>query len=149
MTKPDETIVVAQPRTRFTSREILAIIAGLTALLVSVGGSVSSIIIASKQESAMQQNTQATQEISAKTDVIAGHVNSQATASVAKIEALLEKIAILEAIAADKKEIAALLAQSVSGKEEKETLEAKAPVEVEIVNKHESPVPVTESKPTP
>jgi hypothetical protein len=52
--------------------------------------------------------------VSAKADVIAGHVNSTATAQTAKIEGLQKEIAILTGVIADKSKDAAVLAQSIA-----------------------------------
>lgn len=128
----------------FSSNEILAIIAALSALIVALGTATATIILAVRQGAAVKENTALTHEMSAKTDVIVGHVNSKATADAAKIESLTQQIAVLKGVAADNKEIAALLAQSVSDKRESKLPAAAAPVEVEIVNKPDEPVPVRE-----
>jgi len=53
-------------------------------------------------------------EVSAKTDVIAGHVNSNATRQIVKIESLQKEVAALNQLLADKVQVAAVLAQSVA-----------------------------------
>lgn len=83
-----------------------------------------------------------------KVEVVAAHVNSKATADNAKIEALQKQNADLLVLLAEKKETAALLAQSaaivavvptaVSGVERAAPVE---PVEVKIVNPPTEPVP--------
>jgi hypothetical protein len=67
------------------------------------------IITALRQESKIAA-------VEAKADVIAGHVNSAASASVAKIDALTEQVAQLTALRADEKKTAELLAQKAGPK---------------------------------
>lgn len=122
----------------FSSTEIVTIIAAFSGLLGAFGAMVINIIAAIRQGSAMKENTQLTREISKEASVIAGHVNSRATADVAKIGALEHEVAILERSASTNREIASLLAQS-------KVQQPGEPTPVEIVNKPSAPVPVTEA----
>lgn len=71
-----------------------------------------------------------------KTDVVAAHVNSSATRAQEEIRALQAQVSALLLETAEKKQIAALLAQRVT---------LSAPSQVEITNDPTNPVPVSES----
>lgn len=64
------------------------------------------------QASNLHTTTTAIGEVAAKAEVISGHVNSAATASVVKIESLESKVALLLEVIAGKDKAAALLAQA-------------------------------------
>ena len=76
----------------------------LIVLVPIIGTVVVNIIIALKTNDKIS-------EVSAKADVITGHVNSAATAANAKIDAMEKEIIALKQLVVDDKEKAALLAQ--------------------------------------
>jgi hypothetical protein len=89
----------------FTPADLIALFAGVAALVTAVGTSVAQIITA---RSSRQKLT----EISAKADDIGKKVDGAASASVSTIEGLRHEITLLHGVAAEKKETAALLAQA-------------------------------------
>lgn len=84
----------------YTSTELVTVIVAVTGLVTIIGGVVTNVIIALKTL--------------AEARVITGHVNSAASASVAKIDLMQQELTRMRAELADKKEIAALLAQSAA-----------------------------------
>lgn len=87
------------------------------------------------------KNTKKLESVETEAKVITAHVNSAASADAAKIDALEKEIVGLKAQASERREIAALLAQSVSFRQEKQTI-----TPVEVINKENNPVPITETK---
>lgn len=110
------------------------------AFLTALAGLVRSFLNAA----AIAKNTTTTQAIDKKTEVVAAHVNSQKTADMAKIESLQKQVSDLLVLLAEKKETAALLAQSAA-------ISAMAgagpslPAEVKVINPPDEPVPTTSS----
>lgn len=76
-------------------------------LVTTIGAVIVNIIMA------FRTNTKVN-EVSAKADVITGHVNSAATASTAKIDSLEKQVLALRQLVSEDKEKAALLAQSAA-----------------------------------
>lgn len=87
--------------------QIITLIAALGGLVTIIGGVIVNIVVALRTSAKAE-------EISAKSDVIIGHVNSASTIASAKIDALTKEVADLKAVAATNKETASLLAQSVA-----------------------------------
>jgi hypothetical protein len=79
----------------------------LTALIAAIGTAIVNIIIAWRTNTVVAG-------VASTAKTIEAHVNSAATASTAKIDALEKQILALTAAMADQKQIAALLAQTVS-----------------------------------
>jgi predicted PurR-regulated permease PerM len=94
--------------------ELVTVFAAAGVLLTALGAVIVNIIMALKQSAAIIENTKVTQEVSAKADVIKGHVNSAASQSKEKIDALEQHITQLIAQLAQSRETAALLAQSAA-----------------------------------
>ena len=88
----------------FTPESIVIIIGALALAAVQ-------IITALRQESKIAA-------VEAKADVIAGHVNSAATASVTKIESLTSQVATLTAVVAENKRASELMALRAEQKQE-------------------------------
>lgn len=88
-----------------------------------------------------------TEETAAKVDVVAAHVNSKATADNAKIEALQKQNADLLVLLAEKKEVAALLAQSAAIVASAPGTQPATPQPVVITNEPTDPVPTKIIKP--
>ena len=94
--------------TVFTSGEVLAIIGAIAVLIPVLAAAIVSIIVA------LRSSTAAIKEVSAKADVIAGHVNSAASKSAEEIAGLRRELELMRTVAAEKKEIAADLARTVA-----------------------------------
>lgn len=75
----------------------------------------------------------------AKSDVIAGHVNSAATAATAKIEGLQKELKLLQDVMAKDNQRAALLAQALATKSE------PVAAEVKVINSPEDPAHVKDA----
>jgi hypothetical protein len=89
----------------FTPADLIALFAGVAALVTAVGTSVANIITARASRTKLA-------EISSKADAIGTKVDGAASEAAAEIKALRSEIALLHGVAAEKKETAALLAQS-------------------------------------
>jgi hypothetical protein len=98
----------------FTGTELTAMIVAVGALITAIGTVWVNIITARSVAEKVTHSIDKIDEISAKSDVIAGHVNSAATGQTVKIEALQSEVTRLTANLADQKQAAALLAQSAS-----------------------------------
>lgn len=98
----------------YTAPEVLTIIAAIGVLVTGVGAAIVNIIVALRTGRQLEENTAITAEVSAKADVITGHVNSAATAAAAKIDALQQELQALRAHLSENKETAALLAQATA-----------------------------------
>lgn len=98
----------------YTADDILKIIGALGVFLGIAGGIAVNIIVALRTGKKVDENTKITEkgiaEVSAKADVISGHVNSQASAADAKITALTNHVEMLKAML-DTAEITARSAQ--------------------------------------
>jgi hypothetical protein len=93
----------------FTPGDIVLILSALGVVIVN-------IIAALK-------NNRLITEVSAKADLIAGHVNSTATAQASKIDSLQSEVTLLRSLLSDKSQVAAVLAQSVAVDKAKEIKE--------------------------
>ena len=82
----------------------------LIILVPIIGAVIVNIIVALKTNNKVS-------EVSAKADIISGHVNGAATTANAKIESMTREITELKQLLSDNKEIAALLAQSAAKRE--------------------------------
>lgn len=92
-------------------------IASLATLVGAIGAAVAAIVTAwrvGEVKVAVRDVDVAVQEVKAESKVVAGHVNSAATAAAAKIDTLQQLLAALRTDVAEKKEIAALLAQAAA-----------------------------------
>lgn len=98
----------------YTATEIATFMAAVGVLITGVGAVVVNIIVALRQGVKVDQLRTTVDEVKNETKVITGHVNSAATASAMKIDALEKKIEMLVTSAAEKQETAKLLAQSVA-----------------------------------
>lgn len=119
-------------------------IAALTAgeyafLMTTLGGVVVSIIMA-------WRNSVKAEQTAAKTDVIAAHVNSAATAANAKIAELQNEITALKSERAYQRQTAALKAQADATTKPELTPDSP-PVSVIVENESNQPVPTETIKP--
>jgi hypothetical protein len=96
----------------FTPSELTAIMIASGALVTTIFTGVVNIITALRAERKLDHAIVRVDEVGAKADVISGHVNSAATASTAKIDAMQKQIDQLTRLLADSKQTAAVLAQS-------------------------------------
>jgi hypothetical protein len=105
----------------YTSAEWLTIIAAVTGMITIVGGVIVNIVVAWRTNAAVtdaKTKLLANQtEMLATTKTIEGHVNSAATKAGEEITALRGELTRIRAELADKKEIAALLAQAAASKQ--------------------------------
>lgn len=106
--------VVAVIALSFTPTEITAITIAVGALLTTIFTGIVNILTVLRAERKVEHNTKITADTLAETKVIAGHVNSAATASKTQIEALQNELKALRSEAAEKREVAALLAQAAA-----------------------------------
>lgn len=88
----------------YTATEIATFIAAIGVLITGIGAVVVNIIVALKQGKKTDEIITAVAKVDAETKVIAGHVNSAATASTSKIAALENKIEMMTKTASDIKE---------------------------------------------
>lgn len=105
----------------FTPADVTAITIAAAALVAALFTGIVNIITAWRttrrvEESIakVEENTVVTKETKAEVSVVAGHVNSAATAAVAKIEALQREIADTRLQMSELKQLAAMLAQSAA-----------------------------------
>jgi len=96
----------------YTATEVLTFIGAFGVLLTSFGAIVVNIIVALRTTAAVKENTAITASISAKADVITGHVNSASSIAASKIDSLESQVKALVRQLAESKEVAAVLAQS-------------------------------------
>jgi len=96
-----------------TAAEIVTVISAIGVLIAAIGSVTVNVIMALRTGVKVEQTTAAVAELSAKTDVVAGHVNSAATKSAEQIVALQAQLTSMAAQLAEKKETAALLVQSL------------------------------------
>lgn len=100
--------------TTYTAAEMLAIIAAVGAGLVAVLTAVGNMIVAIRTSQKLDENTKVTteglREVSAKADVISGHVNSQASTSKAEIDGLRAQVATMHEMLSRSDRQAAVLA---------------------------------------
>jgi hypothetical protein len=71
----------------YSSSEVLTIIGAVGGLVTLIGGVIVNIIVTLRTNRKLDVNTAVTQDVSAKADVITGHVNGAAAAAVAKMAA--------------------------------------------------------------
>lgn len=122
-----------------TGTEYAAVIAGIVTLIAAIGAAVVNIIVALRTSAKVE-------EVSAKADVISGHVNSSATAATAKIDALEKQVVFMAALLNDQKTVATALAASTAATALATAVPAMPvttapePVRVEVVN---TPLDVT------
>lgn len=109
----------------YTATEIATFIAALGVLITGVGAVIVNIIVALKQGARVEaaalasgkahaETQKAVEKVEQEAKVIAGHVNSAATASTAKIDGLQKEVEQLKSTAAEMKSTAALLAQALA-----------------------------------
>jgi hypothetical protein len=102
----------------YTAPEVIAIIAAIGGLVITVASQIGNLIIAWRTSQKVSENTKVTTEglaeVSAKADVITGHVNSQASTSAAEIAGLRQQIDMMHAMLADSKQTAAVLASAAA-----------------------------------
>jgi hypothetical protein len=105
---------------QYTATEIVQIINALAVSLIlpviaAVGLLISQIRATGRK---VEDNTRVTvsglADLSAKTDVVNGHVNSESARKLAQIEGLIKENMLLREVLADKKSVAALLAQTAA-----------------------------------
>lgn len=101
----------------FTATEVAAFVAAIGVVITAIGAAIVNIIVALKQGRKLD-------DVKAESKIIAAHVNSAASASVTKIEALQAEIKNYAKQTADMKETAALLAQALASTRQ----ESHAPV---------------------
>lgn len=89
----------------FSPSDISAMTLAAAALVTALGTAIASIMASRRVETLVQ-------DVKTEAKVITGHVNSSATAAAKKIESLEEQIRFMRAEMADKKQIAALVAQA-------------------------------------
>jgi outer membrane murein-binding lipoprotein Lpp len=98
----------------FTPSELTAITIASGALVATIFAGVVNIITALRSERKIDHAIIRVDDVSAKADVITGHVNSAASASAAKIDKMQATIDTLTNLLADSKQTAAVLAQSTA-----------------------------------
>jgi uncharacterized phage infection (PIP) family protein YhgE len=103
-----------------TAPEVVAIASALGVLIAAIGAVIVNVIIAlrtgkevTKTGDQVRETATAIAEVSAKTDVINGHVNSAASKSAEQIIGLQAQLALLQQQLSGQKEHSALLAQSL------------------------------------
>lgn len=100
--------------TTFTTVDLLMIISALGVVIVNV---IVALRTSGKVDETKRQlvaSAAVMAEVSAKADVITGHVNSASTKSAEKIDSLQKQIVLLAQLLADSKTTAAVLAQNTA-----------------------------------
>jgi hypothetical protein len=100
----------------YTAGEVVTLMAAFGVLLTGVTAGIVNIIVAVRTTAALEKTNIAVSEVSAKADVISGHVNSSATLASAKIASLETRIEQLIAAATAARETAAVLAATTAQK---------------------------------
>lgn len=108
--------------------EITALTVAGVAFVTAVGVAIVNIITASAAARQRQVQTDKIDETLRKTAVIEGHVNSEKTRAAGEIATLEKEVLLLRELMADKKETAALLAQSAAQTQTPTTAPKSAPV---------------------
>lgn len=111
MTHPIDLALLA---TSYTSAELLAIIAAVSALVITIGGVLGNLIITWNTSRKVDDNTKITTAVKETTAVTLGHVNSQTTKLVTENDALRNENNNLKAALADTKTTAAVLASNAA-----------------------------------
>lgn len=88
-----------------TSTEVITVIAAVGGLVTIIGGVLVNVVVALRSK---------VDEVNAKVDVVKGSVDGQATAAASREESLQKELKFLREMLADRKETAALLAQSIT-----------------------------------
>lgn len=96
----------------FTAPVIVALLAGVAALVTALGTAVASVIVAVRTSRKVDENTRITQTVASDVKVVEGHVNSAATASAMREAAYQKEVAALNQTVAELKQTAVLLAQA-------------------------------------
>lgn len=109
--------------------EITALTVAGVAFVTAVGVAIVNIITAAAAARQRQVQTDKIDETLRKTAVIEGHVNSEKTRAAGEIATLQKEVLLLRELMADKKETAALLAQSTIQTSAHKTFPAAIPVE--------------------
>lgn len=112
--------------------EITALTVAAVAFVTAVGVAIVNIITAAGAARQRQEQTNKIDETLRKTAVIEGHVNSEKTRAAGEIATLQKEVLLLRELMADKKETAALLAQSAV---QAKPIPAAAPLTVTDTNK--------------
>lgn len=118
----------------WTSAEVIAVISAVSLILLPAMGVFMVAIIGKLRERV--------DEVSAKADVIVGHVNSEKTAAEGREINLRNEIRILRQNIVEHIQTAALLAQAVAQAGVTVRAAPAAPQEVIVINPPDAPVPV-------
>lgn len=100
-----------------TETVALALIAAIPPTLASIGAIIIGLRNGKRAERSSRKSEAISASIAEKADVIAGHVNSAASASASKIEGLQSQVTQMHETIATQTQAAALLAQAVTQKD--------------------------------
>lgn len=102
----------------YTAPEVIAILAAAGGFVITIASQLGNLIIAWRTSQKVSENTDVTKagiaKLGAQAEVINGHVNSKASASDAKIDALQQQLELMRSMLAEKQQTAAVLAAAVA-----------------------------------